>query len=227
MNGTMSSSATEVGAKKAGGSAQLGHLGHRQPQTGQTELLQQRAPRLVATRHGRFLAQIVVDRRYVSTRRQAWRRRQLSALPGRGRRPLAYNSARLRLLFIVLVLLLLLAGCALGPRRRQRSSRPTKSGAASAPGPDAVTSSSRRFRSRDGSGGCSGRRGTTAAAGSGSLRVAALSADSGREIAEITDVRGTDHDTKYLSDLPRRYYLVVTSDRCGLVAGCGRTSAAE
>ena len=45
----------------------------------------------------------------------------------------------------------------------------------------------------------------------GNLRVAALSADSGREIAEITDVRGTDHDTKYLSDLPRRYYLVVTS----------------
>ena len=48
--------------------------------------------------------------------------------------------------------------------------------------------------------------------GSGSLRVAALSADSGREIAEITDVRGDDHDTKYLSDLPRRYYLVVTSE---------------
>lgn len=48
-------------------------------------------------------------------------------------------------------------------------------------------------------------------AGAGTLRVAALSADSGREIAEITDVRGVDHDTKYLSDLPRRYYLVVTS----------------
>jgi hypothetical protein len=49
------------------------------------------------------------------------------------------------------------------------------------------------------------------AAGAGTLRVAALSADSGREIAEVTDVRGVDHDTKYLSDLPRRYYLVVTS----------------
>ncbi|MQA31365.1 MAG: hypothetical protein GEU82_16275 [Luteitalea sp.] len=48
--------------------------------------------------------------------------------------------------------------------------------------------------------------------GGGTLRVAALSADSGREIAEITDVRGADHDTKYLSDLPRRYYLVVTSE---------------
>jgi hypothetical protein len=45
----------------------------------------------------------------------------------------------------------------------------------------------------------------------GTLRVAALSADSGREIAEITDVRGNDRDTKYLSDLPRRYYLVVTA----------------
>jgi hypothetical protein len=41
--------------------------------------------------------------------------------------------------------------------------------------------------------------------------VAALSADSGREIAEITDIRGNDRDIKYLSDLPRRYYLVVTS----------------
>lgn len=47
--------------------------------------------------------------------------------------------------------------------------------------------------------------------GSGSLRVAALSADSGREIAEVTDVRGNDHDTKYLSDLPRRYYLEITA----------------
>jgi len=51
-----------------------------------------------------------------------------------------------------------------------------------------------------------------AAPGRGSLRVAAMSADSGREIAEITDVHGDDHDTKYLSDLPRRYYLVVTSE---------------
>jgi hypothetical protein len=51
-----------------------------------------------------------------------------------------------------------------------------------------------------------------AAPGRGSLRVAAMSADSGREIAEVTDVRGDDHDTKYLSDLPRRYYLVVTSE---------------
>jgi hypothetical protein len=49
------------------------------------------------------------------------------------------------------------------------------------------------------------------AGGKGALRVAALSADSGREIAEITDVRGNDHDVKYLSDLPRRYYLVVTA----------------
>jgi hypothetical protein len=47
--------------------------------------------------------------------------------------------------------------------------------------------------------------------GGGTLRVGALSADSGREIAEITDVRGNDHDTKYLSDLPRRYYLEVKS----------------
>jgi hypothetical protein len=49
------------------------------------------------------------------------------------------------------------------------------------------------------------------AGGGGMLRVAAMSADSGREIAEITNVRGADHDTKYLSDLPRRYYLEVTS----------------
>jgi hypothetical protein len=49
------------------------------------------------------------------------------------------------------------------------------------------------------------------AGGGGMLRVAAMSADSGREIAEITDVRGADHDTKYLSDLPRRYYLEVVS----------------
>ena len=48
-------------------------------------------------------------------------------------------------------------------------------------------------------------------AGQGTLRVAALSADSGREIAEITNVRGDDHDTKYLSDLPRRYYLEVSA----------------
>jgi hypothetical protein len=47
--------------------------------------------------------------------------------------------------------------------------------------------------------------------GAGRLRVAALSADSGREIDEITDVRGNDHDVKYLSDLPRRYYLTVVS----------------
>lgn len=47
--------------------------------------------------------------------------------------------------------------------------------------------------------------------GRGTLRVAALSADSGREIAEVTNVRGDDHDTKYLSDVPRRYYLEVTA----------------
>jgi hypothetical protein len=47
--------------------------------------------------------------------------------------------------------------------------------------------------------------------GTGTLKVTAHSGDSGREIAEIADVRGPDHDTTYITDLPRSYYLVVTS----------------
>jgi hypothetical protein len=46
----------------------------------------------------------------------------------------------------------------------------------------------------------------------GTFKVTAHSGDSGRQIAEIAaDVRGVDHDTTYVTDLPRSYYLVVES----------------
>jgi hypothetical protein len=41
--------------------------------------------------------------------------------------------------------------------------------------------------------------------------VTAHSGDSGRDIAEIANVRGVDRDTTYVTDLPRSYYLVVQS----------------
>jgi hypothetical protein len=47
--------------------------------------------------------------------------------------------------------------------------------------------------------------------GTGTLRVTAHSGDSGRQLAEIADVRGVDHDTTYVTELPHRYYFVVVS----------------
>jgi len=47
--------------------------------------------------------------------------------------------------------------------------------------------------------------------GQGRLVVTAHSADSGRVIAEPIDVTGVGQDTEYLSEQPRRYYLVVDS----------------
>jgi hypothetical protein len=47
--------------------------------------------------------------------------------------------------------------------------------------------------------------------GGGTLKVTAHSGDSGRQIAEIANVRGVDHDITYVTDLPRSYYLVVNS----------------
>jgi len=46
---------------------------------------------------------------------------------------------------------------------------------------------------------------------SGSFRVSVHSADSGRQIAEIIDVRGAGRDVAYVTELPHRYYLVVKS----------------
>ena len=48
-------------------------------------------------------------------------------------------------------------------------------------------------------------------AGSGTLQVTANSGDSGRTIAEVVDTQGVGTDVTYITDLPRRYYLVVTS----------------
>lgn len=45
--------------------------------------------------------------------------------------------------------------------------------------------------------------------GSGAFKATAHSGDSGRQLAEIADVRGVDHDTTYVTELPHRYYLVV------------------
>ena len=48
-------------------------------------------------------------------------------------------------------------------------------------------------------------------AGAGRFKVTAHSGDSGRQIAEIADVHGVDHDVTYVTELPHRYYLVVQS----------------
>lgn len=48
-------------------------------------------------------------------------------------------------------------------------------------------------------------------AGTGTFYVTANSADSGRIMAEVVETTGVDHDVAYISDLPHRYYLVVTS----------------
>jgi hypothetical protein len=49
----------------------------------------------------------------------------------------------------------------------------------------------------------------------GALRVAVHSANSGRlvtELADVKDIRGPDGDVSYVTDMPHRYYLVVTSN---------------
>lgn len=48
--------------------------------------------------------------------------------------------------------------------------------------------------------------------GAGTFRASAHSGDSGRQLAEIANVRGIDHDTTYITELPHRYYLVVASE---------------
>lgn len=48
-------------------------------------------------------------------------------------------------------------------------------------------------------------------AGKGRFRASAHSGDSGRELAEIADVTGADHDTTYVTELPHRYYFVIES----------------
>jgi hypothetical protein len=47
--------------------------------------------------------------------------------------------------------------------------------------------------------------------GSGYLHVTANSGDSGRIMAELIDVKGTGSDVAYITELPHRFYLVVTS----------------
>jgi hypothetical protein len=47
--------------------------------------------------------------------------------------------------------------------------------------------------------------------GTGTFHATVHSGDSGRQIAEIADARGVDHDTTYVTELPHRYYFVVTS----------------
>ncbi len=48
--------------------------------------------------------------------------------------------------------------------------------------------------------------------GAGTLHVTAHSADSGRLLAEVVDVRGVGEDVEYITELPHRYYLVVMSE---------------
>jgi hypothetical protein len=47
--------------------------------------------------------------------------------------------------------------------------------------------------------------------GSGTFHVTANSGDSGRILAEVADVHGVGSDTTYITEIPHRYYLVVTS----------------
>lgn len=48
-------------------------------------------------------------------------------------------------------------------------------------------------------------------AGAGTFYLTANSGDSGRIMAELVDAKGVDGDIAYISDVPHRYYLVVTS----------------
>jgi hypothetical protein len=47
--------------------------------------------------------------------------------------------------------------------------------------------------------------------GAGRFHVTANSGDSGRILAEVADVKGVDKDVTYITELPHRYYFVVTS----------------
>ena len=47
--------------------------------------------------------------------------------------------------------------------------------------------------------------------GSGRFHVTANSGDSGRILAEVADVKGVESDVTYITELPHRYYFVVTS----------------
>lgn len=47
--------------------------------------------------------------------------------------------------------------------------------------------------------------------GTGQFHVTAHSGDSGRLLAEVVDVDGVGSDVSYVTELPHRYYLVVTS----------------
>lgn len=49
-------------------------------------------------------------------------------------------------------------------------------------------------------------------ANAGTLHVTANSGDSGRVLAELVDVRGVGRDVAYITEDPRRYFLVVTSE---------------
>src|SRR5438552_15992983 len=48
-------------------------------------------------------------------------------------------------------------------------------------------------------------------AGAGRFHVTANSRDSGRILADVADVSGVAHDVTYITELPHRYYFVVTS----------------
>jgi hypothetical protein len=48
-------------------------------------------------------------------------------------------------------------------------------------------------------------------AGAGHFHVTANSGDSGRTLAEVADVKGVASDVTYITELPHRYYFVVTS----------------
>ena len=49
-------------------------------------------------------------------------------------------------------------------------------------------------------------------AGAGRFHVTANSGDSGRILAEVADIKGVDKDVTYITELPHRYYFVVTSE---------------
>jgi hypothetical protein len=47
--------------------------------------------------------------------------------------------------------------------------------------------------------------------GTGTFHLTANSGDSGRVLADVVDVHGVGKDVAYITELPHRYYLVVTS----------------
>jgi hypothetical protein len=48
-------------------------------------------------------------------------------------------------------------------------------------------------------------------AGAGAFHLTANSGDSGRILADVVDTRGVGKDVAYITEIPHRYYLVVTS----------------